>query len=166
MCTTAERVLVAVSGGKDSLALWDVLVGLGYRTTGVHLSLGIGAEPEADMQKFVDSHACEWKKAIETPEILNRYALNYQTGKPIPQALVDKIRNADKFNQGFDTVEFLSSALIDMKLHLAGAERIDPDRFERETLAALRVGEPRFRPVRIPCAARPDGGCEGFSKTT
>jgi len=74
---------------------------------------------------------------LATPEILNRYALHYQTGKPIPQALVDKIMNADKFNQGFDTVEYLSSALIDMKLHLAGAQAIDPDKFERETLGSL-----------------------------
>lgn len=74
---------------------------------------------------------------LSTPEILNRYALHYQTGKPIPQSLVDKIRNADRFNQGFDTVEYLSSALVDMKLHLAGAQPIDADKFERETLAAL-----------------------------
>jgi len=74
---------------------------------------------------------------LSTPEILNRYALHYQTGKPIPQELVDKIKRADRFNQGFDTVEYLSSALIDMKLHLAGAQTIDPDKFERETLAAL-----------------------------
>jgi len=74
---------------------------------------------------------------LSTPEILNRYALHYQTGKPIPAELVQKIKNADKFNQGFDTVEYLSSALIDMKLHLAGAQPIDPDKFERETLAAL-----------------------------
>jgi peptidyl-dipeptidase Dcp len=74
---------------------------------------------------------------LSTPEILDRYALHYQTGKPIPKELVEKIRRADTFNQGFDTVEYLSSALIDMKLHLAGAQTIDPDRFERDTLAAL-----------------------------
>jgi peptidyl-dipeptidase Dcp len=74
---------------------------------------------------------------LSTPEILNRYALHYQTGKPIPADLVAKIDAADKFNQGFKTVEYLSSALIDMKLHLAGAQKIDPDKFERETLAAM-----------------------------
>jgi peptidyl-dipeptidase Dcp len=74
---------------------------------------------------------------LSTPEILNRYALHYQTGKPIPQELVDKIKRAEKFNQGFKTVEYLSSALVDMKLHLAGDTPIDPDTFERETLAAL-----------------------------
>jgi peptidyl-dipeptidase Dcp len=74
---------------------------------------------------------------LSTPEILNKYALHYQTGKPIPQALVAKIDAADKFNQGFKTVEYLSSALVDMKLHLAGSTPIDPDKFERGTLAAL-----------------------------
>jgi peptidyl-dipeptidase Dcp len=74
---------------------------------------------------------------LSTPEILNRYALHYQTGKPIPAELVAKIDAAERFNEGFRTVEYLSSALIDMKLHLAGDAPIDPDRFERETLAAL-----------------------------
>jgi peptidyl-dipeptidase Dcp len=78
---------------------------------------------------------------LSTPEILNRYALHYQTGQPIPEELVAKIRRAEKFNQGFETVEYLASALVDMKLHLAGDRKIDPDRFERETLAAL--GMPR-----------------------
>jgi uncharacterized protein (TIGR00269 family) len=51
MFTPAEEVLVAVSGGKDSLALWDVLLALGYRTTGVHLALGIGAYSQLSTQK-------------------------------------------------------------------------------------------------------------------
>lgn len=42
MCTPDEHVLVAVSGGKDSLALWDVLVALGHRTTGLYVAQGIG----------------------------------------------------------------------------------------------------------------------------
>jgi peptidyl-dipeptidase Dcp len=50
---------------------------------------------------------------------------------------VEKIERASTFNQGFATVEYLASALVDMKLHLAGAQTIDPDTFERETLAAL-----------------------------
>jgi peptidyl-dipeptidase Dcp len=74
---------------------------------------------------------------LSTPEILDKYALHVETGKPIPRELVAKIEAARKFNKGFDTVEYLSSALVDMKLHLAGAQTIDPDKFERETLAAL-----------------------------
>jgi len=74
---------------------------------------------------------------LPTPEVLNRFALHYQTGKPIPQVLVDRINKASTFNEGFATTEFLASALIDMKLHLAGSQKIDPDKFERETLAEL-----------------------------
>ncbi len=74
---------------------------------------------------------------LATPQVLQRFALHYQTGKPIPQELVDKINRSATFNQGFATVEYLSAALIDMKLHLAGDKKIDPDAFERETLAQL-----------------------------
>ncbi len=74
---------------------------------------------------------------LSTPEVLQNYAVHYQTGKPLPQALVDRIERASKFNEGFATVEYLSSAIVDMKLHLAGDRPINPDQFERETLAEL-----------------------------
>jgi len=74
---------------------------------------------------------------LSTPEVLQRFALHYQTGKPIPQELINKITRSATFNQGFATVEYLSAALVDMKLHLAGDKKIDPDVFERETLAEL-----------------------------
>ena len=53
MFTRDEAVLVAVSGGKDSLALWEVLHGLGFQTTGLHLSLGIGTYSDASTEKTV-----------------------------------------------------------------------------------------------------------------
>ena len=74
---------------------------------------------------------------LSTPEVLQRFALHYQTNKPIPQELVDKINRSATFNQGFATVEYLSAALVDMKLHLAGDKKIDADAFERETLTQL-----------------------------
>jgi peptidyl-dipeptidase Dcp len=74
---------------------------------------------------------------LSTPEVLNRFALHHQTGEPIPGALVERIERAATFNQGFQTVEYLASALVDLKLHLAGDAAIDPDAFEREALAAL-----------------------------
>ena len=83
---------------------------------------------------------------LETPEVLSRFAVHYETGQPIPKELVDKIKKADTFNQGFATTEYLASALIDMKLHLAGDVTIDPDKFERETLAEL--GMPSELPMR------------------
>lgn len=53
MFTRDEAVLIAVSGGKDSLALWDILVGLGYQTSGLHLSLGIGDYSDRSTEKTV-----------------------------------------------------------------------------------------------------------------
>ncbi|WP_369061505.1 M3 family metallopeptidase [Caulobacter sp. 73W] len=76
---------------------------------------------------------------LPTKEVLSKFAVHYQTGEPIPQALVDKIKAADKFGQGFATTEYLASALIDMKLHLAGDVTIDPDAFERDELAKLKM---------------------------
>jgi peptidyl-dipeptidase Dcp len=76
-----------------------------------------------------------------TPEILNRFATHWQTGEPMPAALVEKIRNSDKFNQGFSTVEYLASAIVDMKLHNRSTPVTDVAAFERETLAEL--GMPR-----------------------
>jgi peptidyl-dipeptidase Dcp len=74
---------------------------------------------------------------LSTPEVLQKFAVHHQTGEPIPEALVKRIERAATFNQGFDTVEFLGSAFIDMKIHLEGAKKIDPDAFERDTLASL-----------------------------
>ena len=74
---------------------------------------------------------------VATPQVLQKFALHYQTGQPIPQSLVDRIQRASTFNQGFATVEYLASALVDMKMHLAGDKPIDPEVFERETLAQL-----------------------------
>jgi peptidyl-dipeptidase Dcp len=78
---------------------------------------------------------------LPTPEVLNQFAVHYKTGKPMPKELLDKIEKAATFNQGFATVEYLASALVDMKLHLAGDEAIDPDAFERKTL--VEIGMPR-----------------------
>ena len=78
---------------------------------------------------------------LSTPEVLDRFALHHQTGKPIPRALVERIERASTFNEGFATTEYLSAALVDMMLHLAGSVAIDADVFEREALTQL--GMPR-----------------------
>ena len=78
---------------------------------------------------------------LSTPEVLDRFAVHHETGRPIPGDLVAKIAHAATFNAGFKTVEFLASALIDMKLHLAGAALIDPAAFERDTLHDLGMPE-------------------------
>jgi peptidyl-dipeptidase Dcp len=93
-----------------------------------------GTSVARDFVEFPSQLLEHW---LGTPEVLNTYALHFQTGKPIPAALVQKIEKASKFNQGFTTVEYLASALVDMKLHLAGDKDIDADAFERDTLKEL-----------------------------
>jgi len=87
---------------------------------------------------------------LSTPEVLNRFAVHYQTGKPIPPDLVERIKRSSTFNQGFITVEYLASALVDMKLHLAGDKKIDPDAFEKETLAELGMPHEIVMRHRLP----------------
>ncbi|HEX8846779.1 MAG TPA: M3 family metallopeptidase [Pyrinomonadaceae bacterium] len=87
---------------------------------------------------------------LSTPQVLQRFAVHYKTGKPIPQALVDRINRASTFNEGFATTEYLSAALIDMKMHLAGAQKIDPDAFEKKTLADLGMPDELVMRHRTP----------------
>lgn len=128
--------------GEPVLISWDdattmfhefghALHGLSSNVTYPTLS---GTNVARDYVEFPSQLLEHW---LSTPEVLQKYALHYQTGKPIPQALVDKIKAAATFNEGFDTTEYLASALVDMKLHLAGDKKIDADAFEKETLAAL-----------------------------
>ncbi|MDX2168760.1 MAG: ATP-binding protein [Deltaproteobacteria bacterium] len=76
MIAPGEAVLVAVSGGKDSLALWDVLVGLGYTTTGLHLSLGIGEYSDASTEKTVAFAAARNLPLITVPLAEQGLAVN------------------------------------------------------------------------------------------
>jgi len=76
---------------------------------------------------------------LGTPEVLNKFAIHYKTGTPIPKTLVDRIEKASTFNEGFATTEFLSSALVDMKLHTSDQDNIDPDKFEKDMLKELNM---------------------------
>ena len=83
---------------------------------------------------------------LSTDEVINQFLIHHETGAPIPASLVEKIKKAATFNQGFGTTEYLASALIDMKLHLADPENIDVDKFEKEALAELNM--PKELPMR------------------
>jgi peptidyl-dipeptidase Dcp len=72
--------------------------------------------------------------AIE-PAVLKTYAVHYETGKPIPQELIDKMENANKFNLGFMTVKHLASAFLDMDWHiLTDTTEQDVAKFEKESM--------------------------------
>ena len=83
---------------------------------------------------------------LSTDEVINNYLIHNKTGKPIPLELVKKIKNAATFNQGFETTEYLASAIMDMKFHLADPSNINVSNFEKETLAGLNM--PSELPMR------------------
>jgi peptidyl-dipeptidase Dcp len=85
-----------------------------------------------------------------TRPILEQYARQYQTRAPMPASLVDKIKKAEKFNQGFATVEYLSSALVDMKLHLDPDGEVEADAFEKKALAEIGMPKEMVMRHRLP----------------
>lgn len=156
--------------GEPLLISWDdavtmfhefghALHGLSSNVTYPTLS---GTNVARDYVEFPSQLLEHW---LSTPEVLQKFAVHYETGKPIPQELVDKIEKASTFNEGFDTTEYLSSALVDMKLHLAGDQKIDPDKFERETLVALGMPNElvmRHRTPQFGHAFSSDGYSAGY----
>ncbi len=85
-----------------------------------------------------------------TPYILQNYATHYKTGEPIPAELLQKINASETFNQGFSTVEYLSSAIVDMKLHNRTDPVGDPRAFEKATLAEIGMPSQMVMRHRLP----------------
>ena len=82
------------------------------------------------------------------PEVLKHYAVNYKTGAPIPQSLVDRIKAADKWGQGYALGELLAASQLDMKWHMlpAGTPRQDVDAFETRALKETGTDFPNVPP--------------------
>ncbi|MGG8497092.1 M3 family metallopeptidase [Tenacibaculum sp. TC6] len=85
------------------------------------------------------------------PEVLQNYALHYKTGEVIPEALLQKIKNAGTFNQGYSIIENLCSSNLDMQWHTISADTAVEDvaKFEEEALAKMKLNvaeiPPRYR---------------------
>jgi peptidyl-dipeptidase Dcp len=85
-----------------------------------------------------------------TRDVLDKYARHYQTKAAMPQDLLDKIEKSRTFNQGFATAEYLSSAIVDMKIHTVPDGVIDPDKFEAATLAEIGMPKQLVMRHRVP----------------
>ena len=91
---------------------------------------------------FVELPSQLFEHWLDERDVLRKFARHHKTGAPIPDALIDRLDAANKFNQGFATVEYVSSALADMELHaLDTFEGFDISRFEADMLK--RIGMPR-----------------------
>ena len=95
------------------------------------------------LRDFVELPSQLFEHWLDTPEVLRKHARHYITGEPLPDALLAKLKAARTFNQGFATVEYTASALMDQALHALPAsaitEEFDLGAFEAETLARLRM---------------------------
>ncbi|MBB3948952.1 M3 family metallopeptidase [Aureimonas jatrophae] len=89
---------------------------------------------------FVELPSQLYEHWLMTPEVLGRHARHAETGEPLPQALADKLHAARTFDAGFDTVEFTSSALVDLLLHTDGEAPADP--MAREQAILTEIGMP------------------------
>jgi peptidyl-dipeptidase Dcp len=107
-----------------------------------------GASVARDFVEFPSQFNEHW---ASDPKVFNNYALHYQTGKPMPQALLNKIQKAATFNQGYAFTEALSAAELDMQWHTlpAGSELQDVDKFEAAALKSTGLNlsqvPPRYR---------------------
>ena len=95
---------------------------------------------------FVELPSQLYEHWLTVPAIIEKHALHYETGKPMPKALIDKMLAARNFGAGFATVEFASSALVDMAYHSRSDAPAEPLAFEAETLEKL--GAPEAIPMR------------------
>jgi peptidyl-dipeptidase Dcp len=98
------------------------------------------------VRDYTEFHSQLLERWLLTDQVVDKYFRHYKTGEPMPKALIDKINKAATFNQGFETVEFLGSAIMDMRYHSIDPAGIDPKTFEKEELAKL--GMPREIPMR------------------
>jgi peptidyl-dipeptidase Dcp len=107
-----------------------------------------GTSTSRDFVEFPSQFNEHW---ASDPKVFANYAKHYKTGEPMPQALVDKIKKAAKFNSGYGTTEYLSAALLDLAWHTlpADAPLQDVDKFEADALKKFKVDlaevPPRYR---------------------
>ncbi|WP_343641249.1 M3 family metallopeptidase [Roseateles sp.] len=90
------------------------------------------------LRDFVELPSQLMEHWMAEPAVLKRHARHYKTGEPLPDALLERLKAAATFNQGYETVRYCASALVDLAIHALEQEQApDPVAFERETLARL-----------------------------
>jgi peptidyl-dipeptidase Dcp len=106
-----------------------------------------GTSVSADFVELPSQLLEHW---LERPEILRRHALHAKTGEPMPDALIKRVLDSAKFNQGFASVEYVSSALVDLDLHSAKPDALDITSFERQSLEKIGMPEAIVMRHRLP----------------
>jgi peptidyl-dipeptidase Dcp len=126
--------------GEPVLISWDDAVTLFHEFGhALHYLSSTVAYPTLNggVRDYTEFQSQLLERWLLTDEVIKRYLVHHRTAEPIPEALVVRIRKAATFNQGFETTEYLASALIDMLYHTTDPDGLDADAFERAQLAAL-----------------------------
>jgi peptidyl-dipeptidase Dcp len=89
------------------------------------------------LRDFVELPSQLFEHWLSQPEVLRQHARHWQTGEPIPMALVERLKAAERWGQGYETVSYCGSALVDLEIHAQAGAVDDISRFETETLARL-----------------------------
>ena len=97
-----------------------------------------------------------------TDPVIERFLVHHETGEPMPAELVAKIKRAATFNSGFETTEYLASALMDMAYHTTDPQGLDPKQFEKTTLERLGLPDEIVMRHRSPQFGHVFSG-EGYS---
>jgi peptidyl-dipeptidase Dcp len=115
------------------------------------------------LQDFVELPSQLYEHWLDRPEILERFARHYQTGEPMPRALMDRLIASRTFNQGFSTTEYLGSTYADLDFHLGGAK--DAHTVEMETRKRMQMPHEivlRHRPPHFGHIFSGDGYAAGY----
>jgi len=144
------------SAGQPALISWDDATTMfhefGHALHGMLSNVKYptlsGTNVPRDFVEFPSQFNEHW---ASDPKVFANFAKHYQTGEPMPAALVDKIKKSKTFDQGFATTEYLAAALLDMSWHSLGVDagKQDVDAFEKKTLHDLKIDmaevPPRYR---------------------
>lgn len=112
---------------------------------------------------FVELPSQLYEHWLDEKEILSKYAIHYKTGEPMPDTLIEKLKSASTFNQGFATVEYTSSALVDLELHTMPADSTqDIEKVEADILKKIGMPDEITMRHRTPHFAHVFSG-DGYS---
>ena len=141
------------SGGRPALLTWDETTTyfheFGHALHNFFAEGRYRRTSRSVPRDFVELPSQILENWAGTPELLKEYAFHYETGEPIPDELIEKLKNAEHFNQGFINTEYIAAAILDMDWHTAEhGDEIDVRAFENESLKNMGLIEeikPRYR---------------------
>jgi peptidyl-dipeptidase Dcp len=159
---------IPAPAGQHTLLSWDDAITL-FHEFG-HALHGLTSDASypttnGGVRDYTETQAQLLERWLLSDRVIQGYMLHHETGEPMPAELVERLERAATFNQGFETTEYVASALMDMLYHTVDPTDIDPRAFEREQLDALGMPTQlvmRHRPPHFGHAFEGEGYAAGY----